>query len=200
MIFTTITKDLQKELKSNLPQIMILLKKRPAIAYKTIGDIGKEVGKKYNIELLVNFPHKGKIENFDMYGKQDLSFIVDMERTNFPIKRSIIKEKAKEIFGDVETEDAYMYEGKEGVKVFLAPANEAGRKEERIDILPHSLHVWYEFTDKVTEFCDWLLENVYLVKDVDHKGETNTRNSELSRKKKMCNYFPSNSLRIVLTS
>jgi len=34
------------------------------------------------------------------------------------------------------------------------------------------LHVWYEFTDKVTEFCDWLLENVYLVKDVDHKGET----------------------------
>ena len=106
MIFTTITKDLQKELKSNLPQIMILLKKQPAIAYKTIGDIGKEVGKKYNIELLVNFPHKGKIENFDMYGKRDLSFIVDMERTNFPIKRSIIKEKAKEIFGDVETEDA----------------------------------------------------------------------------------------------
>ena len=109
---------------------MILLKKRPAIAYKTIGDIGKEVGKKYNIELLVNFPHKGKIENFDMYGKQDLSFIVDMERTNFPIKRDIIKEKAREVFGDVETEDAYMYEGKEGVKVFLAPANEAGRKEE----------------------------------------------------------------------
>ena len=106
MIFATITKDLQKELKSNLPQIMILLKKQPAIAYKTIGDIGKEVGKKYNIELLVNFPHKGKIENFDMYGKQDLSFIVDMERTNFPIKRDIIKEKAREIFGDVETEDA----------------------------------------------------------------------------------------------
>jgi len=26
--------------------------------------------------------------------------------------------------------------------------------------------VWYEFTDKVTEFCDWLLENVYLMKYV----------------------------------
>jgi len=161
-----------KELKSNLPQIMVLLKKQPAIAYKKIGELGQEVGKKYNIELLVNFPHKGKIENFDMYGKQDLSFIVDMEKTRFPIERSIIKEKAKEIFGDVETEDAYMYEGKEGVKVFLGPANESGRKEERIDILPHSLHVWYEFTDKVTEFCDWLLENVYLVKDTHHKGET----------------------------
>jgi len=172
MICTTITKDLQKELKSNLPQIMILLKKQPAIAYKTIGDIAKEVGRKYDIELLVNFPHTGKIENFDMYGKQDLSFIVDMEKTNFPINRSIIKEKAKEIFGDVETEDAYMYEGKEGVKVFLGPVNEAGRREDRIDILPHSLHVWYEFTDKVTEFCDWLLENVYFVKDEHHSGET----------------------------
>ena len=172
MIFTIITKDLQKELKSNLPQIMVLLKKQPAIAYKKIGDIGKEVGKKYDIELLVNFPHRGKIENFDMYGKQDLSLIVDMEKTNFPIKRSIIKEKAKEIFGDVEMEDAYMYEGKEGVKIYLGPANDAGRKEDRIDILPHSLHVWYEFTDKVTEFCDWLLENVYLMKGVEPEENT----------------------------
>ena len=65
-----------------------------------------------------------------------------------------------------------MYEGKEGVKVFLGPVNEAGRREERIDILPHSLHVWYEFTDKVTEFCDWLLENVYFVKDAHHSGKT----------------------------
>jgi len=165
MIFTTITEDLQKELKKNFAQIRFLLKKNPAIAYKTIGEIGKDVGKKYSIELLVNFPHKGKIENFDMYGKQDLSFIVDMEKTNFPIKRSIIKDKAKEIFGDVETEDAYMYEGKEGVKVFLGPENEAGRKEDRIDILPHSLHVWYEFTEPVAEFCNWLLENVYLMKE-----------------------------------
>ena len=80
MIFKTITEELQKELKSNLPQIRILLKKNPAMAYTRITDIGKEVGKKYNVELLVNFPHKGKIENFDMYGKQDLSFIVDMEK------------------------------------------------------------------------------------------------------------------------
>ena len=172
MIFTTITQDLQRELKSNLPQIMILLKKQPAIAYKTIGDIGKDVGRKYNIELLVNFPHRGKIENFDMYGKQDLSFIVDMEKRAFPIERNIIKEKAKEIFGDVEVEDAYMREDSEGVRIFLGPANEEGRKEDRIDILPHSLHIWYEFTDKVTEFCDWILENVYFVKDEHNSGET----------------------------
>jgi hypothetical protein len=49
-----------------------------------------------------------------------------------------------------------MYEGKEGVKVFL----DSGR----IDILPHSLHVWCKFSDNVTKFCDWLLTEVYQVK------------------------------------
>ena len=86
-MFKIIIEDLQKTLKSNLPQIRFLLKKNPAIAYKEIGEIGKKVGKKYNVELLVNFPHRGKIENFDMYGKQDLSFIVNMEKKKFPIEK-----------------------------------------------------------------------------------------------------------------
>ena len=105
-MFKTITEDLQKELKKHFPQIRILLKNNPAIAYKRIGEIGKEVGKKYGINLLVNFPHKGKIDNFDMYGKQDLSFLIDMERRKFPIERTIIKEKAVEILGDVQVQDA----------------------------------------------------------------------------------------------
>ena len=112
MLFTTITEDLQKELKKNFAQIRFLIKKNPGIAYKEILEIGKKVGKKYNIELLVNFPHEGKIDNFDMYGKQDLSFLVDKEKKRFPIDREIIKQKAKEILGDVKTEDAYMYEDK----------------------------------------------------------------------------------------
>jgi len=153
MSFTQITKDLQKELKSNLAQIRFLLKKNPAIAYTRITEIGKEVGKKYNISLIVNFPHEGKIEDFDSYGTQDLSIIVNMEKKNFPIERQIIKSKAKELFGDVKVEDAYMYEGKEGVKVFF--------ENGRIDILPHSLHIWCKFSDQVTEYCDWLLTNVY---------------------------------------
>ncbi len=156
MSFSTITKDLQKELKSNLPQIRFLIKKSEGIAYKKTTEIGFEVGEKYNIKLIVNFPHRGKITDFDSYGTQDLSIIVDQSKTNFPIKRSIIKEKAKEIFGDVKIEDAYMYEGKEGVKVFF--------EKGRIDILPHSLHIWCKFTEKVTDYCDWLLEKVYELK------------------------------------
>ena len=159
-MFKTITEDLQKTLKSNLPQIRFLLKKNPGMAYKEIGEIGKKVGKKYNIELLVNFPHEGKIDNFEMYGKQDLSLIIDMEKKRFPMDRGIIKQKALEILGDIKTEDAYMYEDKEGVRIIFND-----NIQDKIDILPHSLHIWYEFTQPVTEFCEWLLENVYLLKN-----------------------------------
>jgi hypothetical protein len=153
MIFSDIVLDLQQQLKCDLAQIRFLLKKNPAIGYSKIVEIGKEVGKKYNIKLIVNFPKKGRIEEFEMYGKRDLSLIVDYEKKRFPIDRNIIKEKAKEILEDVQIEDAYMYEDKEGVRVFT--------KDWKIDILPHSVHIWTEFDEKVTKFCNWLLENVY---------------------------------------
>ena len=161
-MFKTITEDLQKTLKSNLPQIRFLLKKNPGMAYQEIGEIGKTVGQKYNIELLVHFPHDGKIDNFEMYGKQDLSLIIDMEKKRFPIDRSIIKQKAIELLGEIKTEDAYMYEDKEGVRIIFN-----NNIQDKIDILPHSLHIWYEFTQPVTEFCEWLLQNVYLMKEED---------------------------------
>ncbi|MCA2004027.1 MAG: hypothetical protein LDL06_04605, partial [Candidatus Nitrosotenuis sp.] len=98
-------------------------------------------------------PHREKINEFEMYGKRDLSIIIDRQRRNFPIERSVIKSKAREIFGSVQADDAYMYEGKEGVRIMF----DGGR----IDILPHSLHVWCYFEQKVTEYCDWLLSEVY---------------------------------------
>ena len=156
MIFSELILDLQNALKKDLAQIRFLLKKNPAMGYTRIVEIGKEVGKKYNIKLVVNFPKEGRIEEFDMYGKRDLSLIVDYERKRFPIDREQIKQKALEFLGDVQTEDAYMYENKEGVRVF--------GENWKIDILPHSVHIWTEFDDKVTAFCDWLMENAYQMK------------------------------------
>ena len=156
MIFSEIVSDLQEQLKRDLAQIRFLLKKNPAMGYSKIVEIGKKVGRKYNINLVVNFPKEGRIEEYDMYGKRDLSLIIDYEKKRFPIDRSIIKEKAKEILEDIQIEDAYMYEDKEGVRVFT--------KDWKIDILPHSVHIWTEFDEKVTKFCDWLLENVYEMK------------------------------------
>ena len=76
------------------------------MAYTRIVEIGKEVGKRYNIKLVVNFPKQGRIDEFDMYGRRDLSLIVDYDRKRFPIDREIIKQKAIELLGDVKTEDA----------------------------------------------------------------------------------------------
>ncbi len=95
MIFSELVLDLQQQLKTNLPQIRFMLKKNPAMAYARIVEIGKEVGKKYNIKLIVNFPKEGRIDEFDMYGRRDLSLIIDYERKRFPINREIIKEKAE---------------------------------------------------------------------------------------------------------
>jgi len=156
MIFSELTSDLQTQLKRDMAQIRFLLKKNQGMAYARIVEIGKEVGKKYNIKLVVNFPKEGRIDEFDMYGKRDLSLIIDYEQKRFPIDRELIKQKAKEILGDIQTEDAYMYEGKEGVRVFT--------DNWKIDILPHSLHIWTEFNENVTAFCDWLMENVYQMK------------------------------------
>ncbi len=156
MIFSEIVSDLQQQLKRELAQIRFLLKKNPALGYSKIVEIGKGVGKKYNINLVVNFPKEGRIDEYEMYGKRDLSLIVDYEKKRFPIDRNIIKEKAKETLEDIQVEDAYLYEDKEGVRVFT--------KDWKIDILPHSVHIWTEFDEKVTKFCDWLLENVYEMK------------------------------------
>ena len=159
MIFTELIIDLQGQLKKDLAQIRFLLKKNPGMGYARIVEIGKEVGKKYNIKLIMNFPKEGRINEFEMYGKRDLSLIVDHERKRFPIDRELIKQKAKEVLGDVETQDAYMYENKEGVRIYTA--------KWKIDILPHSVHIWTEFDEKVTAFCDWLMENAYQMKKID---------------------------------
>lgn len=153
MIFSDIVLDLQQQLKKDLALIRFLLKKNPAMGYTKIVEIGKKVGKKYNINLVVNFPKAGRIDEYEMYGKRDLSLIINYEKKRFPIDRNIIKEKAKEVLEDIQIEDAYMYEDKEGVRVFT--------KDWKIDILPHSVHIWTEFDENVTKFCNWLLENVY---------------------------------------
>lgn len=155
-VFSKIIQDLQEQLRKDLAQIRFLLKKNPALGYARIVEVGRSVGKKYGIKIVVNFPKKGKIEEFDMYGKRDLSLIIDYDKKRFPIDREMIKKKAKETLGDIQVSDAYMYENKEGVRVFT--------DDWKIDILPHSVHIWTEFTDEVTEFCDWLLENAYGMK------------------------------------
>lgn len=156
MSFSQMVGELEGELTSNLAQIRLLLRRSPASAYARIVEIGSGVGARYGMKLIVNFPERERIHEHSMYGRRDVSIIVDREKTRFPISRSRIKDEAVRHLPGARAEDAYMYEGKEGVKVF----HDGGR----IDILPHSVHVWCEFTPQVRLYCDWLMENVYMLR------------------------------------
>ena len=165
-LFSVMIDELQKELKSNNAQIRFLLKKNSAIAYRRITEISKDVGKKYNVLLVVNFSRRDSINDFDSYATRDISISIEKDRKRFPINRQDIKDKAYEILGDVFTEDSYMREGKEGVRVKI--------KEEKIDILPHSLHVWTTLTKEVKEYCDWLLDVVYQLNQGSSSADNET--------------------------
>ena len=156
MSFSQISSRLQKELKSNNPQIRFLLKKSPALAFTRINEIVTYIGKIYNIKVSLNFPERGKIEDYEVYGTENIGLVFQRDSKAFPIPRELIKSKVSEILGSVQIQDAYMYEGKEGVRVI--------DENYRLDILPASLHIWGKINDKIRNFCDWLLENCYGVK------------------------------------
>lgn len=152
MSFSSLASDLQSALKRDMAQIRHAMSKNPARAYALINEKGREVGAARGIVLTVNFPHDGRILEYDRYGTRDLSLVIDRERARFPVPREAIKKEALRI-GGAAAEDAYMYEGKEGVRVRLPGG--------RIDVLPHSLHVWCDLEPPVARFCDWLLREVY---------------------------------------
>jgi hypothetical protein len=156
MSFSQISSRLQRELKSNNPQIRLLLKKSPGLAFTTINEIATNIGKNYNIKVSLNFPERGKIEDYEAYGTENIGFVFQRDSRAFSISRELIKLKASEILGNVQIQDAYMYEGKEGVRAI--------DENYRLDILPASLHVWGKINDKIRNFCDWLLENCYEVR------------------------------------
>lgn len=156
VIFSDIVAELRSEFLSNMPQIRMLAKKNPALAFTTVNGIALKVGKKYDINLSLNFPQKEKIDDFESYGTENIGMVFKRDSRNFSISRDLIKSKATEMLDRPLVQDAYMYEGKEGVRIVL--------ENSRLDILPASLHVWGKFNEKAIMYCDWLLVNCYQLK------------------------------------
>lgn len=156
MSFAEIASTLQKEIKSNMPQIRFLLKKNPGLAFTIINEIAEKVGKKYNVILSLNFPERDKIEDYESYGTENIGMVFHRDNKVFAIPRNLIKSKTNEILRNAQVQDAYMYEGKEGLRIRVENC--------RLDILPASLHVWGKFDDKITMFCNWLLTSCYQLK------------------------------------
>lgn len=156
MIFSDLIRDLRFNFMGNKPVLEELARKNSNLAFARINEIAHFVGKRYNLDLQLHFPDSRKINDFDSYGRENIGIIVDKFRKNFRISREIVKSKAAGSIPGARVLDAYMYEGKEGVRVIL--------KNGRIEILPGSVHIWCLIDTYIESYINWLLAEVLLSK------------------------------------
>jgi len=155
--FTSLMTDLSNNINSNIEFFKTtLIKKNPTMAYYKLNELSNFVGSRYNLKLEIHFPNSNKVYDIDNYGKENISIIIDKFRKTFTIQRERIKQEAENFFKNSMVIDAYMYEGKEGIKIIFNDKNKS-----RIEILPGSFHLWIKIEKDVEKFCNWLLANVY---------------------------------------
>ena len=158
VLFSALVGELKSNIHNNRNALYAILKKNPNLAYQKVNEIAVFTGSHYNLNLQLHFPDSKKIYDVNSYGTENIGIVVDKFRKTFPIPREDIKRKAIEIMGNnIQPQDAYMYEGKEGIKVIL--------ENGRIEILPGSIHLWCKIDEKkLKSYCDWLMQNVYFLK------------------------------------
>jgi hypothetical protein len=154
-VFSMLLIDLKSNIDTNRHILYELARKNPNMGYQKVNELARFVGSRYNVDLQLHFVDRKKLLDIQLYGSENIGIIIDKFRKRFPIDRMRIKDKALEILGNVEVKDAYMYEGKEGLKIILA----AGR----IELLPGSIHIWCMVDENIKNFVDWVMENVYLL-------------------------------------
>jgi hypothetical protein len=152
--FSALIDDLRFNIESNRDGLAAALKRSPNTAYQKVNELVLFVGSRHGVDLQLHFPAAAKISDIGSYGTENVGVVVDKFRKTFPVPRETVKQKAVEVLGaGARPQDAYMYEGKEGVKVMMS--------EGRIEVLPGSVHFWCRIDDKVRAYADWLMENVY---------------------------------------
>lgn len=156
MIFSDLIRDLRFNFMGNKAVLEQLARKNSNLAFARINEIAQFVGKRYNLELRLHFPDSRKIYDFDSYGRENIGIIVDKFRKNFIISREIVKSKAVASIPGARVLDAYMYEGKEGVRIIL--------KNGRIEILPGSVHIWCLIDTYIENYINWILAEVFMSK------------------------------------
>jgi hypothetical protein len=151
--FSNLHSDLLYNLQYHKQELEKDLNKNPNIAYQHINQISSFVGARFNVSIQLHFPNSSKILDADSYGTENIGIVLDKFKKTFPIEREIIKNAAKELLGDVTVRDAYMYEGKEGLKIIM--------NDGRIEILPGSVHLWCRVNEDISKFMDWLMDTIY---------------------------------------
>ena len=155
-LFSSLIDELRRVVLQNNAELESLVKRSPNAAYKRMIELAGVVGSIHRVDLQVHFPAPARIYDTAEYGTENVSLVVDKFRKRFPIPREEIRAKVSEIYGpSVKTLDAYMYEGKEGLRAVLP---EGGR----VEILPGSMHFWCTIKDKELALGDWLMNMVYM--------------------------------------
>jgi hypothetical protein len=155
VLFSDLIKELRSNILANSKNLQRILNRSPNTAYQKVNELASFIGSRYNLSLQLHFPNSKKILDIDSYGTENIGIVVDKFRKTFPITREEVKRMAIEILdNNVEAHDAYMYEGKEGVKIIF--------ENGRIEVLPGSIHLWCKVDDeKLKNYVDWLMQNVY---------------------------------------
>lgn len=150
--------DFRLNIAQNRDSLIAISKKNPHVAYQRINELALFVGSRHSVHLQLHFPVPARISDVDSYGTENIGIVIDKKRTTFPIPRTQIKKKSEETIKGARPQDAYMYEGKEGVKVVM--------QDGRIEVLPGSIHLWCKIDEDVRRFGDWLMENVYFASNL----------------------------------
>ena len=154
ILFSALIDELKSNIYNNRNMLKVILRKSPNSVYQQLNKLALFTGSRYNLTLQLHFPDSKKISDIDSYGTENIGIVVDKFRKKFPVPREDIKQKAVELIGNnIKTLDAYMYEGKEGVKILL--------QNGRIEILPGSIHLWCQLDESIRNYGDWLMQNVY---------------------------------------
>ena len=152
MIFSKILEDLKMNFNTNRNFFMKYSKSNPNMVYSKINEIAQFVGARYGIDLKLHFPDPSKISILESYGSENIGIVVDKFKKNFSISRELVKSKAIETIDGASVSDAYMYEGKEGVRISF--------KKGRLEVLPGSIHIWSSVDKDVENYVNWILTNV----------------------------------------
>ncbi|MDW0148895.1 MAG: hypothetical protein QOK89_00800 [Nitrososphaeraceae archaeon] len=152
MMFSKILEDLKMNLNTNRNFFMKYSNSNPNMIYSKINEIAQFVGARYGVDLKLHFPDPSKISVLDSYGRENIGIVVDRFKKNFSISRELVKSKAIETIPGASVSDAYMYEGKEGVRISF--------EKGRLELLPGSIHIWCRIDKDVENYVNWILTNV----------------------------------------
>ena len=152
MMFSKILEDLKMNLNTNRNFFMKYSNSNPNMIYSKINEIAQFVGARYGVDLKLHFPDPSKISVLDSYGRENIGIVVDRFKKNFSISRELVKSKAIETIPGASVSDAYMYEGKEGVRISF--------EKGRLEVLPGSIHIWSRIDKDVENYVNWILTNV----------------------------------------